>query len=245
MALRIIETELALRSSWIRGYCRDKVVLARGANLGISMKHYLGTAWTAARLAAVVVAGTLLAGCIITSKAELVADSEGAQILPAKAYLTGYDEDGANTWKMSDDGAQEMTLNGNTYTSADGSLNARFVPIESQPGRYLLAVVSPDGSIYGAATFKNDVLALDIILGDPDPLAVAKSSGIAELQSLEAQEDDQGGIVVTTREQLNALLQLYLDEKLSLMTLVMYSSDGADGAKPARIIYQDGEYREE
>ena len=210
------------------------------------MKHYLGSAWTAVRLAAVIVVGTLLAGCIITSKAELVADSEAEQIFPAKVFLTGYDEDGANTWKVSDDPAQEMTLNGNTYASADGTLNARFVQLEGHPGRYLLAIVSADGSIYGHATFKNDVLALDLILGDPDPLTVAKSSGVAALESLEKQEgEDSGGIVVTTREQLDALLQLYLDEKLSLMTLIMYATETADADKPARIVWQDGEYREE
>jgi hypothetical protein len=31
----------------------------------------------------------LLAGCMIVSEDELVADSEGATILPAAAYLTG------------------------------------------------------------------------------------------------------------------------------------------------------------
>lgn len=209
------------------------------------MKHYLGSAWTAVRLAAVIVAGMLLAGCIITSKTELVADSEGEQIFPAKVFLTGYDEDGANTWKVSDDGAQQMTLNGNTYSSADGSLNVRFVQLESRPGEYLLAVVTADGSIYGHATFKNDILALDLVLGDPDPVGVAKSSGVAELQSIEAGEDTQGGIVITTREQLDALMQLYLDEKLSLKTLIMYATETADAAKPARIIFKDGEYQEE
>ena len=69
------------------------------------MNHYLGSAWTAARLAVLAVATALLAGCMIVSESELVADSEGAQVLPAKAYLTGYDEDGPNTWKVSDDGA--------------------------------------------------------------------------------------------------------------------------------------------
>jgi hypothetical protein len=208
------------------------------------MKHYLGSAWTAVRLAAIMVAGMLLAGCIITSKTELVADSEGSQIFPAKVFLTGYDEDGANTWKVGDDGAQEMTLKGNTYSSADGSLNVRFVQLES-PGEYLLAVVTADGSIYGHATFKNEILALDLVLADPNPVTVAKSSGVAALQSLEEQESQEGGIVVTTREQLDALMQLYLDEKLSLKTLIMYATETADAAKPARIVFQDSEYREE
>jgi hypothetical protein len=209
------------------------------------MKHYLGSAWTAVRLVAVATIGALLAGCMITSQAELVADGEGEQIFPAKVYLTGYDEDGANTWKVSDDGAQEMTLEGNTYKSADGSLNARFVQLEGQPGRYLLAIVSPDGSLYGAATFKNDILVLDMILGDPDPLTVAKTSGDPVLATLEAQEGQEGGIVVTTREQLDALLQLYIDEKLALMSLVMFATETADADKPARIIFKDGEYQEE
>ena len=209
------------------------------------MKHYLGSAWTAAKLGLIAATTLLLAGCMIVSDAELVADSEGSQILPAKAYLTGYDEDGANTWKVSDDGAQEMTLNGNTYTSADGSLNARFVPLESLPGKYLIAIVSADGSIYGVATFKNDILALDIILGDPDPLAVAKAAGDASLATLESGGDEQGGIKVATREQLDSVIQLHLDGKLSLMGLVMYASDDPKAATPARIIFENDEYREE
>jgi hypothetical protein len=208
------------------------------------MKHYLGSAWTAVRLAAFAVAGALLAGCMIVSDAELVADSEGAQILPAKAYLTGYDEDGANTWKVSDDGAQEMTLEGNTYKSADGTLNARFVPLESVPGKYLLAIVSADGSIYGVATFKNDVLVIDIILGDPDPLAVVKASGVASLASLGA-NGDEGGLALTTREQLNDVIQLHLDNKLALLGLVMYVTSEAGAPTPARIVNVDGEYRAE
>ena len=79
-----------------------------------------------------------------------------------------------------------MTLKGNTYKSADGSLNARFVPLESLPGQVPhRASSSADGSIYGVATFKNDILVLDIILGDPDPLAVAKAAGDAALATLE------------------------------------------------------------
>jgi hypothetical protein len=209
------------------------------------MQHVLGSALAAARLGVLAAATALLAGCMIVSEGELVADGEGAQILPAKAFLTGYDEDGPNTWKVSDDPAQEMNLTGNTYQSADGSINARFVPLESQPGRYLLAIVSPDGSLYGAATYKNDILVLDMILGDPDPMSVAKMSGDPALATLEAPEGQEGGIVVTTREQLDALMQLYLDEKLALMSLVMYMTEAPDAAKPARIIYQDGEYREE
>lgn len=209
------------------------------------MHNYLGSAWTAARLAVLAAATALLAGCMIVSEGELVADSDGAQILPAKAYLTGYDEDGANTWKVSDDAPQEMTLTGNTYKSADGAISARFVPLENQPGRYLLGIVSPDGSLYGAATFKNDILVLDMILGDPDPLSVAKMSGDPALATLEKQEGQEGGIMVTTREQLDALIQLYLDEKLSLMSLVMYMTEDPNADKPARIVLQDGEYREE
>jgi hypothetical protein len=209
------------------------------------MHYYLGSAWTAARLAVLAVAAALLAGCMIVSESELVADSEGAQVLPAKVYLTGYDEDGPNTWKVSDDAPQEMTLTGNTYKSADGAINARFVPFESQPGRYLLGIVSPDGSLYGAATFKNDILVLDMILGDPNALAMAQASGDPILATLEAQEGQEGGIVVQSREQLDALMQLYLDEKLGLMSLVMYMTEDAGDEKPARIIYVDGEYREE
>ena len=51
--------------------------------------------------------------------------------------------------------------------------------------------------------------------------------------------------MITTREQLDALMQLYLDEKLTLKTLVMFAAESPSAELPARIIYQDGEYREE
>jgi hypothetical protein len=209
------------------------------------MHHYLGSAWTAARLAALAATAALLAGCMIVSESELIPDSEGTHVLPAKAYLTGYDEDGPNTWKVSDDPPIEMTLTGNTYKSADGAITARFVPFESHPARYLLGIVSPDGSLYGAATFKDDILVIDLTLGDPNALATAQASGDPVLATLEAQEGQDGGIVVQTREQLDALMQLYLDEKLGLMSLVLYMTETPDAAKPARIVYADGIYRKE
>ena len=86
---------------------------------------------------------------------------------------------------------------------------------------------------------------LDMILGDSDPVAVAKASGDPALQSIEAQEGEGGGLSLTAREQLDAVIQLHLDNKLSLMGIVMYASDDPKAATPARIIYVDGEYREE
>ena len=73
----------------------DRLPCSRGGQRGVfdeTLSGFCldgGEAWRARRDDA------LLAGCMIVSEAELVADSEGAQILPAKAYLTGYDEDGA------------------------------------------------------------------------------------------------------------------------------------------------------
>jgi hypothetical protein len=204
---------------------------------------YLGIAVHAVRLGVLTAAAAFLAGCMIVSDAELVADSEGAQVLPAKAYLTGYDEDGANTWKVSDDGAQELTLEGNTYSSDDGSLNARFVPLENLPGKYLAALVGDDGSIYGVATFKNDILVMEVVLGDDDPVAVATAADPA-LAGIAAKAD-QGGIEVTTRDQLDGVIQLALDGKLTLLGLVLYVADSPDAEPPARIVNDNGEYRAE
>ena len=138
-----------------------------------------------------------------------------------------------------------MTLNGNTYTSADGRSTRASCRSRACRASISSRIVSADGSIYGVATFKNDILALDIILGDPDPLAVAKAAGDPSLATLEAGGGEQGGIEVTSREQLDAVIQLYLDGKLALMGLVMYATDDPRRATPARIIYVDGEYREE
>lgn len=207
------------------------------------MRHYLGSAWTAVKVATFAATAALLAGCMIVSEAELIADSEGDKILPATAYLTGYDEDGANTWKVSDDPAQVITLSGGTYSTADGSLNARFVPLESVPGKYLLALVSADGgSIYGVASFRNDILVAEVILADPEPLKTIQTAGVPELSGVTSEE---GGLKITKRDELDALVQLYLDDKLIFAGLVMYVSDDPKATPPARIVNENGEYREE
>jgi hypothetical protein len=201
-----------------------------------------GLLWGAARLAAVVTACAVVAACMIVSQEELVADSEGAAILPASAYLTGYDEDGPNTWKVSDDGAQPMTLNGNTYSSQDGSLNVRFAPLESIPGKYLMAIVATDGNMYGVATFKNDILVAEVILADPRPIDAVKAATDPDLHGI---VDEDGGLRVTTRAQLDALVQLFLDGRLALAGLVMYAAGSPDAETPARIVFDGTEYREE
>jgi hypothetical protein len=206
------------------------------------MNLFPGLLSKVARLAALVTVSVLLAGCMIVSEDELVADSEGAAILPAAAYLTGYDEDGANTFKVSDDGAQPLTLKGGTYTSEDGSLNVRFAPLESVPGKYLMAIVSTDGNMYGVATFKNDILVVEVILGDPKPIDAVNAASDPDLQGI---TEEEGGLRVTTRTQLDALVQLFLDGKLSLAGLVMYVADDPKAETPARIINDGTEYREE
>lgn len=206
------------------------------------MRHYPGTAWTAARLATLAATAALLAGCMIISEEELVADSEGASLLPATAYLTGYEEDGPNAWKLGDDEVQVLTLNGGTYSGEDGSLNVRFVPLEGVPDTYLTALVSVEGSIYGVSTLRNDILVVEVVLSDPDPIAAVEAAGRPELAGI---VEEDGGLKVTTREQLDGLVQLYLDGTLTLAGLVMYVSTDPDATAPARIVKDNGDYRGE
>lgn len=202
-------------------------------------------AGAALRLAAVLVTTAWLAGCMIVSDAELVADAEAVPLLPDPAYLTPYEEDGPDAWTVGDDPAMRMDRQGNTYISGDPETRVRLAPLAGRPGHYLFAMGANDGWVYGVAEQAGDILVINVILGDADPAAIVRGSGVAALAALPSSSEGDTSIEIATREQLDAAIDLHLAGKLSLLGLVLFVAPSPDAAVPGRIVRQDGTYRAE
>jgi hypothetical protein len=197
---------------------------------------------TAKLLTALAVAAAL-AGCMITSKAELVADAEGTQVWPASVYVYGYeqDKDVPNNWTRATDAPMQFTLSGNSYASADGSMTLRFVPLDA-PDTYLLAMVAADGSMYGTSIYRDNLLAVNVILSDSDPAAiVATEKSGAGATALAGVTVEDGALVITDREGLDYVIQMTRDGKLKLGGLVMAVDEKPDAAVPAKLV-PDGDF---
>ena len=198
----------------------------------------------AIKLMAVFAFGLALTACTISSKAELVSDAEGKQVLPAAVYFFGYDEDeaAAGNYKRADDEPVKLTLKGNTYSSDDGSINARFVPL-AEPDTYLIAIVNADGSLYGVARLRDNFLVTNVILEDADPsMAISdeltKGGEAAVLSDVTSAD---GGLVITNRATLDYLVKMHLEDRLAMAGMVMFVADKPDATPPAKIA-MDGEF---
>lgn len=197
-----------------------------------------------AKLVAALAIGAALAGCMITSKEALVADAESQQVLPATVFFFGYEEDDAapGTYKRSADPPMSFALSGNSYKSADGTTDLRFVPLDA-PGTYLLAMAGADGSVYGTSVLRNNIIAANVILGDSDPAAIvqaemAKGGDAAVLADVLVEE---GELVVTSRPALDYLIGMTRDGRLQFGGLVMYIGETTDASVPAKLV-PDGDF---
>lgn len=206
--------------------------------------NYVSIAVRAAKLLTALAVTAALAGCMITSKEELVADSEGQQIWPATVYLYGYEQDkeAPDSYKRAEDGPLPFALEGNSYKSADGSMTVRFVPL-GEPDTYLLALVATDGSTYGTAVYRNQIISANVIVGDADPAAVitAEMNSGADGGALAGTVSEEGGVVVNSRAALDHLIKMSREGKLTLAGLVLYVDEKPDAAAPAKIV-PDGDF---
>jgi hypothetical protein len=197
----------------------------------------------AAGLCAAAAVAVTLAGCMITSEAELVSDADGNQILPADIYLFGYEEDKAapdsGAYTKGTDAPLHLVLKGNTYVSDDNSTSIRFVTLDA-PDTHLLAMVSSDGSVYGTAVIRDSLLLANVVLTDSDPAVIidAEKAGNPALANVTVED---GGLVLKTRAELDAVIQLAMDGKLELGGLVMFIGETADAPAPARLV-PDGDF---
>lgn len=189
--------------------------------------------------------GLALAGCMIGSETPLVTPDEGLTPLPATVYLFGYEEDGTGGYKRNAEAPMALTLDNKTYKSADGSINAQFLPLENQADKYLLAIVGPDGGMYGVATYRNNLLQTDIILGDPDVAGIIKAENAPVLADVKVDAEGGGAIALTTREQLDYVIKMVLDGKLKLAGMVMFAGESDSAAAPAKILPDAGWWKTE
>lgn len=202
------------------------------------MKHLTDWFSGATKLAAGLVSVVALSACMIISEQPLVDEAEATTPLPAKTYLFGYEEDGLDALKRNTEAPLDMTLNGKTYASSDGSINAMFVPLD-ESGNYLMALSGPDGQVYGSAWIKDNLLAVKIILGESGPNKAIEAEKPFAGGVLDEIKVEEGGITVTTREALDYLIGMSREDKLDMAPIVMVFSDSADAGVPARLV-RDG-----
>jgi hypothetical protein len=188
----------------------------------------------AARIAAAFALTAALAGCIIASEKVLVTPDEGVTPLPAKVYLFGYNDDKAGGFARAEDPPMLLSLDNKTYKSADGTLNVQFLPSD-KPDTYVLAVGGPDGGVYGMATLKDSLLQVDVILADPDVATIIKAENAPVLADVKIDESAGGGMSLTSREQLDYVLQMVRDGKLKLSGMVMFAAESDTATVPAKI----------
>lgn len=176
-------------------------------------------------LLATIALAALLSGCILSSDDLLVSEGEAATPLPGPFAMVRYEEDGAG-YKRSDEGPPgEFALEGKGYVSSDGAMTAYFVPLETDT--YLVALSSPDGNMYGFATYRDNVLDLDIVLGDVE--------GNADLKAIPSVEIADGGVKLTDRAALDAVVALHQEGKLEMVPVIAYIGADASADFPPKL----------
>lgn len=172
----------------------------------------------------------LLSGCVVTSTETLVTPDEAeTDVLPATFTMTTYNEkDGV--FVKSEEAPGEFTLKDGGYVAPDGSLTAYFIGIE-HPDYYLLATVASDGAMYGAAAIGGDgIMEIRMVIeGDPATFAADLPATITI---------EGGGILVASREDLEAVFRAIASGKLPTTPLVAYVGTGT----PPATIVKDGSW---
>jgi len=176
-------------------------------------------------LLAAIALAVLLSGCVLSSDELLVSDGEAVTPLPGPFAMAVYEEDGAGYKRNDEDPPGEFTLDGKGYVSSDGTMTAYFVPLETNT--YLVALSSPDGNMYGFATYRDNVLDLDIVLGDIE--------GNADLKAIPGVEIADGGVKLTDRAALDAVVALHQEGKLEMAPVIGYIGADANADFPAKL----------
>lgn len=201
------------------------------------MKHLLGVLSRATRIFAATAAIVALGACMIMSDQPLFAAADATTPLPPQTFLFGYADD---TFARNAEAPLELTLNGKTYTSADGAINVMFVP-RGEPGSYIIAMVGPDGQTYGTARIRDNLMAVTMVLGDNDPDEIVAAEKAAAGGVLDDVTVKDGSISVHTREALDYILGMAAAEKLRMTPIVVAFAGSADAEVPAKLV-RDGDF---
>jgi hypothetical protein len=185
------------------------------------------------RVASLIATGAvavLLSGCVLTSTTNLVAVAETVEVLPATFTMTTYSGNEDGTGYVASNEPAAFTMKDGGYLAPDGSMTAYFVPMED--GEYLIATVATDGAMYGVANFDDaGLMEVRMVLnGDPAPAIAA--AGITGATAAD------GGVVVTDRATLDAIIALISDGTISTEPLVAWIGDGP---APATLL-KDGDW---
>jgi hypothetical protein len=188
--------------------------------------------------AAALAVAALLSGCVIASKDPIVPASEAVAAFGDNLPFISYEGTGPYT-KSTDAtfGGFAKAADSNVYADPTGALKVTFVP--HGEGKYLLAVDSKSdsgevGHLYGIALVKNDIMATYIILGtDPGPQLEAAGVAVPAGATI-----DGGGVMVTDRASLDAVIDLLDKGTIKTDPLISYVGSGE---APATIV-ADGDW---
>lgn len=174
----------------------------------------------------------LLSACTIISDELLVSDAEVVTPLPAKPFLFGYDqENDGDPHLLTSDGPLTMTLEAGAYIASDGTLSARFVPLD-EPDTYLLAATGDGSTTYAVAHYADSILELRVVLGSDAKLAF-------EAADLPGLTIDGAGYKVPDRAVLDDAIALVRSGTFDVASLVFFIADNKDATAPPSLI-RDG-----
>jgi hypothetical protein len=176
------------------------------------------------RLLAVAALSIVLAGCVINSAEVLVSEGDMVTPLPDTFVLVPYNE-GADGYAPADQEVMDFALEGKTYKAGDGSFTAYFEPLDD--GTYLIANKAADGVVYGFATYTDNVLEIDVVLG--------AGAGNPDVQGIPGVEVTEGGMVVADRAALDAVIALYQAGKIEMDPMVSYISADPNADFPSTL----------
>ena len=174
-------------------------------------------------------AAVMLAGCVVTSEEPLFSPDELlTDVLPASFEMVTYNESDGVYLPTKED-PETFTLKDKAWVSADGEIRVSFIGIED-PDNYLMAIIGPDGVLYGATGIDGKgIMAVRMVLdGDPDTV-----EGLPETVTVA-----DGGLMIATRADLEAVFRMLSNGTLPTTPLVAYVGDGAP---PTRIV-ADGDW---
>ena len=179
----------------------------------------------------------LLSGCVLSSKTILVPVDEAVELLPASFTFVTYKDDKAGGFIKSDDGPSGFALVAGTKTYADakGEMTVYFVP--RPDGTHLINVVSKggeEGAMYGIARYKDGILELRMIFAG-NPEADLQAAGVTMPTGTSVTE---GGVIVTDRAGLEAVLELMAKGTITTAPLIAWAGEGT----PPATIVTDGDW---
>lgn len=178
----------------------------------------------------------LLSACTIISDDLLISDAEVVTPLPAKPFLFGYEQEApGEPYLLSADGPLTMTLQGNAYLASDGTLSARFVPLD-EPDTYLLAASGEGSTTYAVARYADSILELQVMLGSDAKAAF-------EAADLPGVTINGEGYKVPDRAMLDEAIALVRGGTFEVVSLVLFISDNEDAAAPRSIVHDGNRMR--